>query len=445
MSDDSVRGRFVWHELMTTDPRVAKDFYSRVVGWKPQAFSQDPSYTVLTTKDGMMAGLMMLPAEAASMGAPPSWLVYVGVANVDDTVSQAEDMGAKTLKAPTNIPNVGRFAVLQDPQGAVFSVFTPAAGSGETRDEQRRTPLGDFSWHELITTDWSSGFAFYQKLFGWEKTESMDMGPGLGVYQMFGWGGKTVGGMFNKPKEMPAPPHWLPYALVPDVHEAAGLVTRLGGRVVNGPMEVPGGDWIVQFLDPQGALFALHSAKKPETASAEGGAARGAETRPARPQGEKAAPRRRTAGTAARTPGMKPARKSAEKPAVAAKKPVAKKPAAKKPAKAAKKVAKKSGKKVSKKAAKKPAMRKTAKVAKKPAMRKTATKKTAKAGRKTARPARKAARPARKTGRKAAARPARKATRKTARKTAGKAARKTARKSARTGARKGAARKRGRR
>jgi predicted enzyme related to lactoylglutathione lyase len=117
----------------------------------------------------------------------------------------------------------------------------------------------EFSWHELATTDHSAAFEFYQALFGWNKTESMDMGP-MGIYQMYGRGEMTLGGMFNKSEDMPGPSAWLLYIEVEDVDHTARKVQELGGKILNGPMEVPGGGRIAQCMDPQGAAFAIHSA-----------------------------------------------------------------------------------------------------------------------------------------------------------------------------------------
>ena len=379
MADDSIRGRFVWHELMTTDTEAAASFYAKVVGWKIEAWQRDSSYTLFNTKDGGMAGLMLIPEDAKAMGAPPSWLCYIGTPDVDDTTSHAGSMGAKVLREPGDIPEVGRFSVLQDPQGAVFALFTPR-GDG-SRPEG--SPLGDFSWHELITSDWPAAFEFYEALFGWEKTESMDMGP-MGVYQMYGWPGKTLGGMFNKPPEMPAPPHWLPYVKVPDVKKAAQTVEKLGGRILNGPMEVPGGDWIVQIMDPQGAVFALHSAKPAEPKEARP-AAKAPEKEPAasqraprRPAGAQPAAGKATRKTVSRKPAAeKPAAKKSAAKKPAAKKPSARKPAAKKPAvrKAATRKAKAGKAAPARSAARKPGAKKskaTNAPARKPAARKAA-------------------------------------------------------------------------
>jgi predicted enzyme related to lactoylglutathione lyase len=256
MSDATVRGRFVWHELLTTDTAAASGFYQGVIGWKPQAWPQDPSYTMFVAETGPMAGLMTLPGDALKRGEHPHWISYVGTPDVDATVRQALEMGGTILHVPTEIPNVGRFAVIQDPQGAVLSAFTPVEGPMDADS----VPPGGFSWHELITTDRPAAFSFYARLFGWVKTEVVGMGQGLGMHQMFGLPGRTLGGMYSN-RHVPGPPHWLAYAMVPDTDEAANQVAKLGGRVLHGPMVVPGGDCIAQCSDPQGAMFALHSGR----------------------------------------------------------------------------------------------------------------------------------------------------------------------------------------
>lgn len=266
MSDSTVRGCFVWHELLATDPKSAATFFSKVIGWKTQPWGEDGSYTLFLAGSRQVAGLMALPEEARKMGAPPSWLTYVGTPNVDDTTRLAASLGATIHKAPEDIPTVGRFAVIQDPQGASFGVYTANQPPASEADPL----IGEFSWHELATTDVRAAFAFYQKLFGWEETSAMDMGPDLGTYHMFGRTktGRVLGGMFNKPAQMPGPSSWLPYIRVPDAKKTAATVKKQGGQVVNGPMEVPGGDWIAQGLDSQGVMFAVHSLKAPATQAA---------------------------------------------------------------------------------------------------------------------------------------------------------------------------------
>src|SRR5256885_5933764 len=254
MPAPSLRGRFVWHELLTTDPDAAARFYPAVTGWKVQTWDQNPSYRLWTMGDVPMGGLMALPDDERRMGTPPSWLSYVGVPDVDATVRQATSLGARTYVAPKDIP-VGRFAVLADPQGARFAVYKPSQQPAGGND----VALGDFSWHELATTDYKAAWAFYRALFGWEPTESFDMGPD-GTYWMFGLagGGKSLGGMYNKAPALPAP-RWLAYVRVPSADIAARAAQRAGGRLVSGPMGVPGGDPGAPSVDPPGAGIAVHA------------------------------------------------------------------------------------------------------------------------------------------------------------------------------------------
>ena len=258
MSED--RGRFVWHDLMTTDPDAAQSFYTKLIGWGTEAWDSPMPYTMWTNKGQSLGGVMTLPDEAKQAGAPPHWLGYIHTPDVDATLEAAEDNQGKVLVPAQDIPEVGRFAVVTDPQGAAFAIFTPR---GDMPGHGGPPAVGEYSWNELNTSDHDNAWGFYEILFGWKKLDAMDMGE-MGTYQMFtnAGGELPLGGMFNKPKEVPGPPFWLYYARVDDVHKAVDQVKALGGQVLNGPMEVPGGDHVAQCMDPQGAAFALHSTKK---------------------------------------------------------------------------------------------------------------------------------------------------------------------------------------
>jgi predicted enzyme related to lactoylglutathione lyase len=338
MTNPSLLGSFLWCELLTTDTAAAGGFYKKVVGWKTKPWPHDASYTTFTTGAGPVAGMMILPAEAKQMGAPPNWMMYVGTPSVDDTAMRVAQLGGRVIKQPDNVPGGGRFAVVADPQGAVFGLYTPK----EAGRVQGEPSAGDFSWYELYTTDLAAAWTFYSALFGWEKTTAMDMGA-MGVYQMFrrGEGVPGAGGMMKAPAGQPAA--WLPYAMVPDAKAAAERATASGGKIVNGPMEVPGGDWIAMGQDPQGAMFAVHS-RKPAAAAAKPAAAKPAAAKPA----------------AAKPAAAKPA---AAKPAPAkpAAKPAAKKTSAKKAAAPKKKAKAAKAAKPARKAVKKPARKKAAK------------------------------------------------------------------------------------
>jgi uncharacterized protein len=247
-------GRFVWYELMTTDTAAAKDYYTKVVGWGAQpAPNASMPYTLFNVGDTPVGGMMDQPEESKKMGAPPSWLGYVGVDDVDATTDHARRLGGAVYVEPRDIPNVGRFSVIADPQKAAIGLFKWSVAMPDA-PVAPETP-GRIGWHELASTDWEKGYAFYNALFGWQKADAMDMGA-MGTYQIFSTGGPPVGGMFNKPPMVPVT-FWLYYFNVGDFDAAVERLKAGGGEVINGPMQVPGGSWIVQARDPQGAMFAL--------------------------------------------------------------------------------------------------------------------------------------------------------------------------------------------
>lgn len=401
MADKTVRGRFVWHELITPEAAGAHAFYAKALGWKTQTWELDPSYTMFVAASGPLGGSVQRPSE------PARWLPYLGTEHIEGTVDQARSLGARVLTDVTVMPSGGKYAVLEDPQGVAFGVYTSA-----TDPEPEGTPkLGEFSWHELATDDFRAAFEFYSALFGWEAVAEHDMGAPLGTYFIFGRGDVQMGGMFKRMPEMPSAA-WLGYVRVKDIDQTIKKAASAGGTVVLEPMEVPGGDWVVQFNDPQGGTFAVHmlaaDLKRAETPAAPPAPAE-AEAVETESTEEQAA----AAGAARRTAGGKAASKQATK-------------------KVAKKAAKKAARKAAKKAARK-AVRKSAgakKIAKKKAgskKRAGAKKKAAKkaAPRGAARGAAKRRTSAKKSGRGAGAkRPARKVARgakakKTAKKRAG--------------------------
>ncbi|ANT52608.1 VOC family protein [Mesorhizobium amorphae] len=246
---------FFWYELMTTDLDAAEAFYTAVVGWTAQPFDMAPGmppYIVMNVGERGVSGLMTLPEDAAKMGMPPAWLGYIHTKDVDAATKSLKDAGGAVHRAPDDIPRVGRFAVVADPQGATFMLLQP---NGPDQPPVPASTPGHIGWHELYASDWKAAFDFYSGQFGWTKGDSMDMGP-MGTYQTFGAGPESGGGMMNKPQQIPVPV-WQFYFNVPAIDAAAKRVTDNGGKILMGPMEVPGGSWIVQCQDPQGAHFAL--------------------------------------------------------------------------------------------------------------------------------------------------------------------------------------------
>ena len=243
---------FVWYELMTTDMKMAEAFYKAVVGWGSEPFGADFPYTIMKVGEVGVGGIMTLPEDAAAMGMKPAWLGYIHAADVDAATESVRAAGGAVHRAPADIPGVGRFSVVADPQGAMFMLLSPQGEDGPSLSGF--TP-GRIGWHELYAADWKSAFAFYAGQFGWAKTDAIDMGP-MGTYQLFAIDSDQMGGMMNKPEEIPVP-LWLFYFNVEAIDAGAERVKANGGQILNGPMEVPGGSWIVQCMDPQGAQFAL--------------------------------------------------------------------------------------------------------------------------------------------------------------------------------------------
>ncbi len=251
------KGQNVWFDLMTTDMEGAKAFYTETIGWKTQQWSDADSnkpYTMWVNGERPIGGMMPLPDEAKAMGAPPHWIAYTVVDDVDAAAKKAESLGGRVYAPPMDIPTVGRFAILGDPQGATFAIFKPAGETDAPPDAK-----GQFSWAELNTTDYEAAWKFYSALFGWNHRSSMDMGP-MGTYFMWHDASeKTKGGMSNMAKQMNMPAHWLHYVTVNDVDAACQRIKQKGGKVVNGPMPIPGDDVIAQCQDPQGAFFAIYA------------------------------------------------------------------------------------------------------------------------------------------------------------------------------------------
>ena len=249
-------GRPLWYELMTTDMQAAETFYRTVVGWTSAPFEGSPQPYTMFTRSGEVpvAGVMTTPE---GLDAPPFWAMYVGVPKLEEAAAHITRLGGRECSPVIEVPTIGRMQMMQDPQGAAFYIYEPASDP----QPEAAPEIGEASWHELMTTDAPAAMAFYSEVFGWQPSETMDMGP-IGKYHMFNRPHGMIGGMMNKPPEMAdVPPNWQIYFRVPDIDAAAERITANGGQILNGPMEVPGGDQILNGLDPQGAAFALHAKK----------------------------------------------------------------------------------------------------------------------------------------------------------------------------------------
>jgi len=245
---------FVWYELMTPDVPAAAAFYSQVVGWRAEDSGMPGmTYTLFKVGEAQVAGLMATPGELQAMGVPPSWGGYVAVDDVDASEARVLAAGGKVIRPADDIPGVGRFAVVADPQGAAFSLFKPARNDPPPMPPANAP--GTVGWHELRAVDGPAVWDFYATMFGWTKGEALPMGP-LGTYQIFEIDGVPSGAVMTKEADQPAPA-WRFYTRVADIHAAAEHVRQLGGTLTMGPAEVPGGSWVLNARDPQGAVFAL--------------------------------------------------------------------------------------------------------------------------------------------------------------------------------------------
>lgn len=257
-SSSTRRANFVWYDLMTSDLPAAQAFYSSVLGWQIQdARMPGTTYLLLfASPEEMVGGMMGMPPSPAA-GDHPMWLGHVGVRDVDGTAALVAEAGGSVLRPPTDIPGIGRFSVVADPQGAVFILFH---GTTEPPVAQVNPGPGHIGWRELHAADHATAFNFYSKLFGWTAGETHDLGN-MGTYQIFESAGIPLGGMVTKAAIMPSP-FWLYYFTVDAIDAAAERIRQRGGTILMGPHQVPGGGWILNGTDPQGAMFALMSTRR---------------------------------------------------------------------------------------------------------------------------------------------------------------------------------------
>jgi len=262
---DDDAGNFIWYELMTTDPDGAKAFYDAVVGWNIEGQSQFPNgYRMIGRSDGKFAGgVLPLTEEMQQHGARPTWLGYIYVTDVDASVAAIEQDGGKALMPAFDIPNIGRVAMVADPSGAPFYMMKPMPPANEPEaksdvfsvDRPQRV-----RWNELSSSDDDGAVAFYTTQFGWLQDGAMPMGE-MGDYRFIYANGVRIGAIMRKPPQRPVST-WTFYFGVDDIDRAAEAVTTGGGQILFGPMEIPGGEFSLNGMDPQGAAFGLVGPRK---------------------------------------------------------------------------------------------------------------------------------------------------------------------------------------
>lgn len=248
-------GDFVWYELMTPDADGAAAFYAALLGWQiAPSEHPDMDYRVVSAGSEQIGGVLALSEAMIQGGARPGWLGYIAVDDIDAAIAAISDAGGALHMGPQEIAGTGRFAMVADPQGVAFYIMQDTSGQTSHAFASDAPRVGHCAWNELSTTDQAGAMAFYTGQFGWVKDGDMDMGA-MGTYEFIRHG-NVIGAMMTKPPETPGA-SWCYYFRVPQIDAAAAKVTAQGGQILFGPSEVPGGDFIITGLDPQGALFSL--------------------------------------------------------------------------------------------------------------------------------------------------------------------------------------------
>jgi len=252
------RGKFVWYDMMSTDPQRSLEFYGKLFGWSHTVMPMGAmgDYTMLLNGERHIGGIVPFDAK---VGMPSHWMPYLSVDDVDASAARIPQIDGSVCVPPTDIPEVGRFAVIGDPTGAFCSIFR-SGNDGEVETPEVAMASGNFCWNELLTTDQEKAFTFYTDLVGWSR-QDMDMGP-MGNYVMLMRGEMGIGGMMNIPPGAPQPSAWLPYVAVDDVDATAAHITELGGNICVGPQDIPGMGRFAVANDSVGAMFAVYMSVK---------------------------------------------------------------------------------------------------------------------------------------------------------------------------------------
>ncbi len=258
-------GEFIWYELLTDNADAAEAFYAELIGWSVQHSEQpDMDYRIFSALDrdsgdsNEVGGLMALDEEMKAGGARPVWLGYIAVDDVDAAVAKLCAEGGSLQMPAMDIPEVGRIAMITDPQGAPFYIMKAFDDRPSLAFAADKPRPGHCAWNELVTEDPEAAKSFYFGNFGWTKDGQMDMPEG--PYEFIRHNG-MIGAVMKRPEAMPVSA-WLYYFRVPDIDAAVAITEQRGGQILFGPEEIPDGDLIIQALDPQGALFSLIGSRK---------------------------------------------------------------------------------------------------------------------------------------------------------------------------------------
>lgn len=237
-------GAFVWRELMTPDVEKSKAFYGELFGWKFEAVPMgDFDYTLIKVGDQPVGGIM--PMHGGEH--PPHWMSYASVEDVDAAARAATANGGQVPVGPMDVPNVGRFAVVGDPDGAYLTVFRAAEGDPPAGQQPG---LGQFCWETLSTNDIERAKSFYAAVVGWTGGTG-PMGPDVTLFSK----GEQIVADVQRAENMP--PSWATYVVVDALASAHGRLKKMGGTTVVERIDVPTVGGIGFFADPTGAVLGL--------------------------------------------------------------------------------------------------------------------------------------------------------------------------------------------
>jgi len=241
-------GRFVWRELVTPDTGAAATFYNQAFGWAHTVapMGEGLDYTMFSRPgvEAQIAGAM----QPMMAGVPAHWVDYITVDDVDASREKVVALGGTAITEVMDIP-VGRFAIVKDPAGAVFALFTSATPGASDTDSPPDEHT--FCWSQLMTDQLDRVVPFYAEVFGWQPA------PMPGGMVVFNRGDKPVASAMSLPEGAPAPAHWLQYVAVADATVATDTAVAAGASVLQPVTEMPGMGIFSVMADPAGAVFAV--------------------------------------------------------------------------------------------------------------------------------------------------------------------------------------------
>ncbi len=234
----------IWVDLATADPDGAKAFYGSLFGWETQELGPEAGgYGFFNLNGQMVAGVgpTQMPEQ------PSAWQVSIGTEDVEVTFAKVKESGGDVIVGPMDVFDTGRWGVFRDPGGATLGLWQPLQMSGFRVENQP----GSFGWFELNTPDLETAKRFYGTLFGWTTKESEGPPP----YTEWQVDEQSIGGALTIGEQMSpdTPPFWMVYFVSDDVDQTASKATELGGKVMTGPMDYPGGRFAI-IQDPQGGV-----------------------------------------------------------------------------------------------------------------------------------------------------------------------------------------------